>query len=379
MNTRSSNELSAVAGSPNLVQPPESLIPFRLQPGEDPRAWILYEQHPAYSSLIRSATLRGRMAALITFSRYFVLVLVKRWLRYELIPPALRRPRNIAGVWRLLRHLADRGRPQSRGNLQLFAPTGREIALGNALLSQGCAVFVAPDQEVRVIQDASAHLFEELRSCRGKKEGARQFIESRMRASEITDARLYEAIDACLRHSGVFAAVGTYLKREVKLIEISPQINDPSDDFWRRVFPDGECSMPQTAYLHKDASGGDIKVMIYLSDVGITNGPFSFVLNSHVAKRQGGDLVEETNDHAGLSGTDRVTRQRFASLPSRLRRKCAYGNDIEDSSPLSGRLLSGEWKITGRKGTIVIFDPKGFHRGGMVEEGERVVITCVIG
>ena len=80
-----------------------------------------------------------------------------------------------------------------------------------------------------------------------------------------------------------------------------------------------------------------------------------------------------------MSGTDLEARKGFAALPRPLRRKCSFGNDLTDEDPVADRILRSEWSITGGRGTIVLFDTKGFHRGGMVQQGERVVLTCVLG
>ena len=67
------------------------------------------------------------------------------------------------------------------------------------------------------------------------------------------------------------------------------------------------------------------------------------------------------------------------SLPRLMRRKCAFGNDVRPGSEFAARILRSEWVILASRGHLVMFDTKGFHRGGMVTEGERAVITCVIG
>ncbi|RYD24834.1 MAG: hypothetical protein EOP89_10510 [Lysobacteraceae bacterium] len=91
------------------------------------------------------------------------------------------------------------------------------------------------------------------------------------------------------------------------------------------------------------------------------------------------DLLCEANDHNGLAATDLSARRRFAALPAKLRQKGSFGNDLPDDQPESGRIVASTWEITGPKGSIVAFDTKGIHRGGMVEEGQRRVITCVLG
>jgi ectoine hydroxylase-related dioxygenase (phytanoyl-CoA dioxygenase family) len=166
----------------------------------------------------------------------------------------------------------------------------------------------------------------------------------------------------------------------VSVVDINPQINDSSDDFWQRFFPDLAIEKPATAYCHRDASGGDVKVILYLSDVALENGPFSFILGSH-RHRPGkfANMVQELNDTSGFSATDPKARRLFAALPSFLRKKCAFGNDLQTESEAAKQILAAEWKITANKGHAVVFDYKGHHSGGMVLEKERIVLTCVIG
>jgi hypothetical protein len=174
--------------------------------------------------------------------------------------------------------------------------------------------------------------------------------------------------------------VGRYLGRRAQLVDVNPQVNDPSDDFWRTVFPDLHARLPASAYFHRDASGGDIKAIFYMTDVGPENGPFTYVLGSnHLRLKRLDDFICEANDSSGLSGTTSDARRKFAALPRLFRQKGSFGNDLPDDAPLSRTIQDSQWPITSKKGAIVLFDTKGTHRGGMVTAGERRVITCVLG
>lgn len=359
---------------------PECIAPLTILPGDGPTSWIRYERHPAYAHFIGSTSFSRRLFCLAKYSRFFMFVLAKRFFSYELIPTDLRRPRSVLAAWQLVREIIARWGQIIGGGTAPSVSGKTETAILENLRSLGCSALSTEDSDIDAISRSSEFLFSQLRNTRGSRDKGRAFMESRTRALRQSSSDLFDAINKCFTRCGVLQAISAYLGRSARLIDISPQINDLSDDFWRHVFPERGGAIPQTAYLHKDASGGDVKVMIYLSDVGPKNGPFSFVLNSH--SMNGSrlyDWIAEANDYAGFSGTDLVSRRRFASLPGFLRIKCAFGNDIENSIPASGRLLASEWKITGRPGTVIIFDSKGFHRGGMVEEGERMVINCIVG
>jgi hypothetical protein len=316
------------------------------------------------------------VGALATFLRGFVRILSKRLASYELIPADVRRrggfPFLSAAFTNARRRLLPGPRPVVSG-------IGREV-YGSLGRDGICVLRVDPRLHAAVASEA-APILEQLRQSRGqRKPGGRDFMESRASALRSSNASLFRAVDEMLKGSGALDGISAYVGRQARLIDVNPQINDVSDDFWARIFPDMPAEDRPCSYVHKDASGGDIKAMIYLSDVSERSGPFTFTVGSHPPRRTRlTDWIEEANDQSGLSGTEPRARAAFIALPRLLRRKCAFGNDVRAGSDLARRICMAEWPITASKGHLVMFDTKGYHRGGMVTEGERVVITCVIG
>ena len=361
----------------HVVPSPATLQRFFARPGEGPGNWVDYGQHPAYRALGESASLKARAASLLTFLKYFGAILCKRLISYELILGDLRKPHSFGGVLRLLAAAA--------GNVLrklVPRPTDRGVPspVHAALAAEGvCVVQIAP-QHLSAVSATAQPLFDQLRRARGSKaEGGRDFDESRSSARRAANADLFAAVENMLQTSGILAGVSGYIGRRAALVDVNPQINDPSDDFWRRIFPDLPATERPASYFHRDASG-DIKAILYLSDVGPENGAFAYAAGSHRV-RQGMliDRIEETNDQSACSGTGPVNRARFAALPRVLQRKCSVGNDLLPGTEITRRLLGAEWSITAASGHIVLFDTKGFHRGGMVRQGERLVLTCVMG
>ena len=362
------------AGDARCVPPPPSVTPFVAPVGAGPHEWIRYDAHPGYAG--RTAGIAGRIRSTATFLRYFSVILGKRAISYELIPADVRKrgglPFAVAALGNVRRKVFG-GRPAS--------PTLESRPVVDALSRDGiCVLRLEPDAFAAIAAEASP-ILEGLRRARGeRKAGGRDFAESRASALRSTNQGLFRAVDSMLRESGALAGISAYIGREARLVDVNPQINDTSDDFWARTFPDLPAQEWPCSYVHKDASGGDIKAMIYLSDVGEKSGPFTFAVGSHPPRRTRlADWVEETNDQSGFSGTDPDARSAFMSLPRPMRRKCAFGNDVPAGSELSTCIVRSEWRIVAPRGHLVMFDTKGYHRGGMVTEGERVVITCVIG
>ena len=362
-----------------VMVPPEDRVRLEASLVSVPDLRIDYGRHPAYAPFFGVAGLGRRLHALGTFVRLFALTTTKRLIDYELIPTHVRDDRSLAGRLRFMSRTVSNvfskvfGRPSAVG-----LPASEAIAA--RLDRDGVAVVaIEPALFARLESDA-VPFFERLRVRRGKVEGSREFDESRSTARRDEAERLFSTIEEILLTSGALGAISRHIGRRASLIDVNPQINDASDDFWRRIFPDLPPADRPVKYMHRDASGGDIKAIFYLSDVGADNGPFSYCLGSHRVRSRGlRDWVEEANDMGILSGTSREARELFAALPSWLQTKCSFGNDLLPTHPAVGGILKSEWTITAPKGHVVLFDTKGLHRGGMVDQGERRVITCVTG
>lgn len=334
---------------------------------------VEYDKHPAYQHLIETAGLGLRARALSSFAMTFATLLIKRILRYEMIPSDVRASGGLVFIKHGIRNALRLERSVS--SVQL------ESKILTSLESHGVAVVKIDQLACDRLQNVSVEHFKMLVARRKSRGNAkRHFDESRSSASRHAEPALFTTIETLLRETGIMAAASAYLGREAQLADVNPQVNDSTDSFWRDIFPDiSETQLPPTAYFHRDASGGDLKAIFYLSDVGTKNGPFTYVLGSHRAKiRRIDDLICEANDHR-LSATDKSSRSLFAALPKSLRKKGAFGNDVLPGSETANKIAARSWSIEGEAGSIVVFDTKGVHRGGMVESGERRVITCVLG
>ncbi|MDY6923984.1 MAG: hypothetical protein SWI22_08510 [Pseudomonadota bacterium] len=342
-------------------------------------ALIQYAAHPAYRDLVARPTLKARVAGMTTFLSSMAVLLVKRLVRYEMIPNDLRSDRSPAGrmamVRQALKNAASRPPERAERVLRADAAAGR-------LGPDGIHVVTMPAADFAALTEAARPQFDALQARREQsKSQRREFDESRGRTTRKEQEALFATIEQILRDAGVMNAASAFMQREARLIDVNPQINDVSDTFWKDIFPDTPPSaLPAAAYCHRDASGGDLKAIIYMTDVDATSGPFSYVVGSHRMRiSRVDDLICEANDSNGLAGTTAEARARFAALPARLRQKGSFGNDLMETEPFARDITRGLWSITAPKGSIVLFDTKGIHRGGMVERGERRVITCVIG
>jgi len=336
-----------------------------------------YESHAAYRDLVARPSLAARIEALTIFAAGMAKLLVKRAVKYEFIPYDIRADSTPGGR---LRFLGAALRNIGRGNARARNLSAAEVDTGR-MARHGIHVVTMPADRFETLDACANPEFESLVVRRGHSNGQRAFEDSRGQASRRQRLALFNVIEETLRDAGLFQVASAYLGHEARLIDVNPQINDTTDSFWRDIFPDADLNtIPATAYCHRDASGGDLKAIIYMTDVDDRTGPFSYVVGSNRMRiSRVDDLICEANDSNGLSGTDAVSRARFAALPPALRQKGSFGNDLSPESVLGREIGGALWKVTAGRGSIVLFDTKGIHRGGMVEDGERRVITCVIG
>lgn len=360
-----------------IVEPTSAITPF------PPQAWnpalIDYAAHPAYRDLTRSPRFADRVGGLFIFLSSMAVLLVKRLVRYEMIPNDIRSDASVRGrmtmVGEALKNIFNRPPARSDRVMQAHPDTGH---LGR----DGIHVVTMVDSDFEALDAVAQPQFQALRNRRAcGRQDQRTFDESRAATVRRDQQALFDVIERVLDDVGIMDVASAYMQRRGRVIDVNPQINDASDSFWKDIFPDTPPSeLPGSAYCHRDASGGDLKAIIYMTDVGPSNGPFSYVIGSHRMQISvSDDLICEANDFNGLAGTDAVSRARFAALPFKFRQKGSFGNDLLPAAPLAQDIARSLWAVSAPKGSVVLFDTKGVHRGGMVESGERRVITCVIG
>jgi len=103
---------------------------------------------------------------------------------------------------------------------------------------------------------------------------------------------------------------------------------------------------------HRDAFHFQFKAMVYLTDVTSRNGPFQFLSGSHRALQVVRDTLTGHLDGAPRSRITEGQAQRLiAANPTRLQ------------------------TFTANRGTVILFDSSGIHRGAPIESSERYALT----
>jgi len=107
-------------------------------------------------------------------------------------------------------------------------------------------------------------------------------------------------------------------------------------------------SNANTRYYHVDIFGKEFKAFVYLDDVDIGNGPFTYLRGTHT------------------------------SLFRRLKKQILGNKEGSDTSFYDkdlGRLMKREVNITGAAGTLILADVRGFHRGSPQLDRSRSVLV----
>jgi len=194
---------------------------------------------------------------------------------------------------------------------------------------------------------------------------------------------------------GVLDAVSAYTGRKTRVIGLALELSVPQATWWKNAIAGLERA-PQTLYAHLDEAISYPKSIVYLSDVTENTGPTGCYPGAYEAM-QLNPLQEMIGRVVGTVGTELDSplkdyyakqyhqsvgsenfRRHFMRLPECLRFNSHMGWDVLPGSELEGELASSERKMTGPAGTFIAFDgARLLHRGGLMEDGERVALQVI--
>lgn len=201
----------------------------------------------------------------------------------------------------------------------------------------------------------------------------------------------WKHISSLIYETGIPEAVTEYSNYPLDLDYCALQLSHPYENWWKGCYEDVGLPTSETAYLHYDQDFMVIKALIYLQPVTKENSPFSIIPGSH-------DMIISESRNAFLMRLDVVSqvlyddpalcfpyyrkqfknetyRREFGKIPSVLRGTSAMGDDILNGSKQSEFILKNELKVTSEIGNCIAFTGgRTFHRGGMIEKGERWVL-----
>jgi FkbM family methyltransferase len=207
--------------------------------------------------------------------------------------------------------------------------------------------------------------------------------------------RLVHVVDEEYERRGFNDAVSTYARRPMRVTGAALELSVPTATWWRNHYELPRS--PRTLYAHTDEGLANPKSIMYLTDVGPRTGPMSVYpdCEARLGLSPLQKLVGRIVDSVGASPSSPLFevyqygklprpflspafRRHFAMLPASMRYNSHFGWDVIPDSELERAMEAAELKMLGRAGSCVIFDgARLIHRGGMVEDGERVALQLI--
>lgn len=207
-------------------------------------------------------------------------------------------------------------------------------------------------------------------------------------------SKIVKVLNREYRRHGILQAVSAYMGKSYEVGGLALELSVPQSTWWKNILSNSDS--PRTMYAHIDESKRYPKAIVYLSDVTIANGPSSCYPRVYEAMKLN-VLQEVIGRVIGIVGSQSDSilngyygkayhqsmssekfRQHFMRLPTVLRFNSHLGWDILPGSDIEKELLSVEQIMLGEAGTNIVFDgARLFHRGGLIESGERIVLQVV--
>jgi hypothetical protein len=194
---------------------------------------------------------------------------------------------------------------------------------------------------------------------------------------------------------GVLDSVSAYMGRRTYVTGAALELSVPQATWWANSF-ERLSRAPMTLYAHVDESVVYPKAIVYLSDVDRTNGATSCFVGvydalspnplqalvgrtlTHVGNRDSSPLRAYYAKQYHQSMSSQRFRSHFMRLPREIRFNSHFGWDICPESGIEKYMVDREHFVIGKQGTYIVFDgARLLHRGGLLEQGERVALQVV--
>lgn len=194
---------------------------------------------------------------------------------------------------------------------------------------------------------------------------------------------------------GVLDTISAYTGRKMRVVGLALELSVPQATWWRNALP-GISRAPDTLYAHLDESIHCPKSIVYLSNVAAENGPTGAYpqfyekmelnpmqeLMGRIVVYIGSNSKSALFEHYGRkyhqSGNSENFRRHFMRLPEAVRFNSHMGWEVAPGTSLEREMAISEKKMIGPAGTFVVFDGgRLMHRGGLVQNGERIALQVI--
>jgi len=207
--------------------------------------------------------------------------------------------------------------------------------------------------------------------------------------------KIISILNKSFKDLGVLDILSIYTQRDTRVGGCALELSVPKADWWKNNF-EGINRPPNTLYAHLDESIEYPKAIVYLTNVNEKNGPTSCYpkINESLALNPLQDIIGRIVGVVGSSDSSILKpyymktyhqsmnsenyRRHFMKLPQDMRFNSHFGWDVIPDSILEQKMINCEKKVVGNSGTFIVFDGgKLVHRGGLIEEGERLALQVI--
>ena len=212
--------------------------------------------------------------------------------------------------------------------------------------------------------------------------------------SSIITNDIAKILNECFEAQGVLDVISSYMNCPYRVGGLALELSVSHATWWQDTLKNN--MIPKTMYAHFDESIVYPKAIVYLSEVGPKNGPTSYypemfkflnlnalqeIIGRVVGTIGGADDSKLKNYYSKFyhqpMSCERF-RRHFMRLPADLRFNSHFGWDVIQGSDMEKKLINSEKIMTGSPGDFIIFDgAKLLHRGGLVEQGERIAMQII--
>ena len=196
--------------------------------------------------------------------------------------------------------------------------------------------------------------------------------------------------------NGINNCVSDYMQKTSEVVGCSLEMSTENSTWWR--WNDGKNVSKYTLYAHVDEDLFCPKSICYLSDVGKLNGPTSFypniiknldlnfmqniigrIINS-IGSSKKSKLFNIYEKKSNRAYETELFFKHINNLPKNLKFDSHIGWYIKNNTALEKKFIDNEIVMEGGPGKFVVFDgSKVFHRGGCIDEGQRLVLQLTFG
>jgi len=213
--------------------------------------------------------------------------------------------------------------------------------------------------------------------------------------SGIAILRVVRALNRDFKKAGVLKSLDSISSGKFKVVGVAFELSVAGSTWWQPRFD--STAPPKTLYAHVDRQVDAPKAIVYLTDVGVDNGPTSCYPDAYKNLNINGlqDFIGRSWENIGRSPSSPLSemynfsgpvmdseafRNHFMRLPESLRFNSHFGWDVAPNSELEDYLVSREFHVLGPAGTTLVFDgARLLHRGGLITSDQRVVLQVVFG